>query len=144
MRLKDDPCDGPARSILIKVLILNLFPNCQINVKRSSYCLINSSLWKADADLSAPSHQTKVTANKTCRQAGREVLQLGSIKLVMAGTGCDNTAKVEQVNDCISCVCLYVCIVGLIFGYRDISCKLLPFLEINLTNIKICLSCPRF
>ncbi|XP_057419835.1 OVARIAN TUMOR DOMAIN-containing deubiquitinating enzyme 7 isoform X2 [Lotus japonicus] len=69
VRLKDDPCDGPARSILIK----------------------------ADADLSAPSHQTKVTANKTCRQAGREVLQLGSIKLVMAGTGCDNTAKVEQI-----------------------------------------------
>ncbi|RYR78774.1 hypothetical protein Ahy_A01g003635 isoform A [Arachis hypogaea] len=68
VRLKDDPCDGPARSIVIK----------------------------ADADLSATSHQAKVTANKAHAQAGRESFQPGSIKLVMAGSGCENTERVEQ------------------------------------------------
>ncbi|KAJ1389112.1 hypothetical protein SESBI_38568, partial [Sesbania bispinosa] len=51
----------------------------------------------ADADLSAPSHQTKVMANKSSGRAGRETFQPGSIKLVMTGTGCENTEKVEQV-----------------------------------------------
>ncbi|TKY55690.1 OTU domain-containing protein 3 [Spatholobus suberectus] len=69
VRLKDDPCDGPARPIVIK----------------------------ADADLSAPSHQTKVMENKPCGGAGRETFQPGSIKLVMAGTGCENAEKVEQI-----------------------------------------------
>ncbi|XP_061363618.1 OVARIAN TUMOR DOMAIN-containing deubiquitinating enzyme 7 isoform X2 [Gastrolobium bilobum] len=69
VRLKDDPRDGPARSIVIK----------------------------ADGDLSAPSHQTKVVANKNRWQAGRETFQPGSMKLVMAGSGCESTEKVEQV-----------------------------------------------
>ncbi|MED6198406.1 hypothetical protein PIB30_118767 [Stylosanthes scabra] len=69
VRLKDDSGDGPARPIVIK----------------------------ADADLSATSHQAKVTANKTRVQAGRETIQPGSIKLVMAGSGCENTEKVEQI-----------------------------------------------
>nr|KYP44921.1 OTU domain-containing protein 3 [Cajanus cajan] len=63
VRSKDDPCDGPARPIVIKPDSLN-------NVKSSSYCLINSSL---------------------------ESFQQGSIKLVMAGTGCENAEKVEQI-----------------------------------------------
>ncbi|XP_016185369.1 OTU domain-containing protein 3 isoform X5 [Arachis ipaensis] len=96
VRLKDDPCDGPARSIVIKVLIGILLPDSQININ-SSYCLINSSLFKADADLSATSHQAKVTANKAHAQAGRESFQPGSIKLVMAGSGCENTERVEQI-----------------------------------------------
>ncbi|KAK4262319.1 hypothetical protein QN277_027895 [Acacia crassicarpa] len=69
VRLKIDPGDGPARPIVIK----------------------------ADADLSATSHQAKVTANKSQRQAGRETFQSGSIKLVMAGSGCENAEKVEQI-----------------------------------------------
>ncbi|KAI9089327.1 hypothetical protein K1719_029606 [Acacia pycnantha] len=69
VRLKTDPGDGPARPIVIK----------------------------ADADLSATSHQAKVTANKSQRQAGRETFQSGSIKLVMAGSGCENAEKVEQI-----------------------------------------------
>ncbi|KAL2333521.1 hypothetical protein Fmac_014734 [Flemingia macrophylla] len=68
VRLKDDPCDGPARPIVIK----------------------------ADADLSAPSHQTKVM-NKPSGRAGRESFQQGSVKLVMAGTGCENAEKAEQI-----------------------------------------------
>ncbi|XP_014509808.1 OTU domain-containing protein 3 isoform X2 [Vigna radiata var. radiata] len=68
VRLKDDPFDGPARPIVIK----------------------------ADADLSAPSHETKVM-NKTHGRAGKETFQPGSIKLVMAGTGCENAEKVEQI-----------------------------------------------
>ncbi|CAJ1942853.1 unnamed protein product [Sphenostylis stenocarpa] len=69
VRLKDDPCDGPARPIVIK----------------------------ADADLSAPSHQTKGLDNKSHGRAGRETFQPGSIKVVMAGTGCENTEKVKQI-----------------------------------------------
>lgn len=142
VRLKDDPFDGPARSIVIKVLIGVLFPKSQINVKSSSYCLINSSLWKADADLSAPSHQTKVKANKSCGLAGRETFQPGSIKLVMAGTGCENTEKVEQVKKAHAFLCLYAyCLVWLIFLFQEISCSLLSFLEIyNLTYIMPSLS----
>ncbi|KAI4327428.1 hypothetical protein L6164_019891 [Bauhinia variegata] len=68
LRLKDDPCDGPARSIVIK----------------------------ADADLSATSQQAKVTANKSHPGAGREIIQPGSIKVVMAGSGCEDAEKVEQ------------------------------------------------
>ena len=66
--------------------------------KSSNYCLINSSLWKADADLSAPSYQSKVMDNKSRGQAYRETFQTGSIKLIMAGIGCENAEKVEQVK----------------------------------------------
>ncbi|GAU38298.1 hypothetical protein TSUD_157820 [Trifolium subterraneum] len=69
VRLKDDPGDGPARSIVIK----------------------------ADADLSAPSHQTKDRASKPYAQAGRKTFQPGSVKMVMAGSGCENREKVEQI-----------------------------------------------
>ncbi|XP_028764037.1 OTU domain-containing protein 3 isoform X3 [Neltuma alba] len=69
VRLKNDPGDGPARPIVIK----------------------------ADADLSATSHQAKVTANKSHRQGGGETFQSGSIKLVMVGSGCESAAKVEQI-----------------------------------------------
>ncbi|KAF7828702.1 OTU domain-containing protein 3 isoform X1 [Senna tora] len=69
VRSKDDPCDGPARPIVIK----------------------------ADADLSATSHQAKVMANKSHGHAGKETFQSGCIKLVMAGSGCENAEKVEQI-----------------------------------------------
>jgi len=36
--------------------------------------------------------------NKTRGRAGKETFQPGSIKLVMAGTGCENAEKVEQVK----------------------------------------------
>lgn len=69
VRLKDDPCDGPARSIVIK----------------------------ADADLSAPSHQPKDRARKPYAQASKKTFQPGSVKVVMAGSGCENREKVEQI-----------------------------------------------
>ncbi|XP_027346979.1 OTU domain-containing protein 3 isoform X2 [Abrus precatorius] len=69
VRLKEDPCDGPARKIVIK----------------------------ADADLSVLSHQTKVMTNKSPGQVGRETFHPGSIKLIMAGSGCENREKVEQI-----------------------------------------------
>ncbi|XP_027193013.1 OVARIAN TUMOR DOMAIN-containing deubiquitinating enzyme 7 isoform X2 [Cicer arietinum] len=71
VRLKDDPCDGPARSIVIK----------------------------ADADLSAPPHLMKDRASKPYEQAGRQTFQPGSVKVVMAGSGCENREKVEQILD---------------------------------------------
>lgn len=35
--------------------------------------------------------------NKSRGGAGRDIINAGSIKLVMAGTGCENTEKIEEV-----------------------------------------------
>ncbi|XP_021659834.2 OVARIAN TUMOR DOMAIN-containing deubiquitinating enzyme 7 isoform X3 [Hevea brasiliensis] len=69
VRLKEDPCDGPARPIIIE----------------------------ADADLSATSHKAKAAASKSKGGAVKDITDAGSIKLVMAGSGCQNAEKVEQV-----------------------------------------------
>uniref|UniRef100_A0A7N0ZZU6 OTU domain-containing protein n=1 Tax=Kalanchoe fedtschenkoi TaxID=63787 RepID=A0A7N0ZZU6_KALFE len=69
VRLKEDSCAGPARPILIK----------------------------ADAGLSATSHHKKVTPSKSREGYGCNIANEGSIKLVMAGTGCSNEEKVKQV-----------------------------------------------
>ncbi|RVX21081.1 hypothetical protein CK203_001715 [Vitis vinifera] len=69
VRLKEDPCDGPARPIIIK----------------------------ADTDLSVASHQVKGASSKSKSGAGRNIIDAGSIKLVMVGSGCENAEKVEQV-----------------------------------------------
>ncbi|KAI9165254.1 hypothetical protein LWI28_010503 [Acer negundo] len=69
VRLKEDTCTGPARPIVIK----------------------------ADADLSVASHQPKSAASKSEGGAGTDSINSGSMKLVMAGTGCGNAEKVEQV-----------------------------------------------
>ncbi|KAL6961465.1 ubiquitinyl hydrolase 1, partial [Sarracenia purpurea var. burkii] len=69
VRLKEDTCIGPARPIIIK----------------------------ADADLSATSHQAKVAVTKSNGGAGKNFIHVESIKLVMAGSGCEDAKKVEQV-----------------------------------------------
>ncbi|XP_057981614.1 OVARIAN TUMOR DOMAIN-containing deubiquitinating enzyme 7 isoform X2 [Malania oleifera] len=69
VRLKEDPCNGTARPIIIK----------------------------ADADISAASHQSKVTARKSEEGAGRNIIPAGSIKLVMAGSACESAEKAEEV-----------------------------------------------
>lgn len=69
VRLKEDTCTGPARPIIIK----------------------------ADADLSATSHQAKVAVTKSKGGAGKSFIHAESIKLVMAGGGCEDAKKVEQV-----------------------------------------------
>ncbi|KAJ0096596.1 hypothetical protein Patl1_28648 [Pistacia atlantica] len=69
VRLKEDPCNGSARPIIIKV----------------------------DADLSSASHQAKTAASKSKGGSGPNVINAGSIKMVMAGTGCENAERVEQV-----------------------------------------------
>ncbi|KAK9284856.1 hypothetical protein L1049_024036 [Liquidambar formosana] len=69
VRLKEDSCIGPARPIIIK----------------------------ADADLSATSHQAKDAVSKSKGGAGKNIIHAESIKLVMGGSGCENAAKVEQV-----------------------------------------------
>ncbi|KAG8641200.1 OVARIAN TUMOR DOMAIN-containing deubiquitinating enzyme 7 isoform X3 [Manihot esculenta] len=69
VRLKEDPCDGPARPVIIK----------------------------ADADLSATSDKAKAAASKCKRGAAKDIIDAGSIKLVMAGSGCESAEKVEQV-----------------------------------------------
>ncbi|KAK4733534.1 hypothetical protein R3W88_007795 [Solanum pinnatisectum] len=68
IRLREDSCTGPASPIIIK----------------------------ADADLSAKSREA-IAAAKSTGDTGRNVVQVGSIKVVMAGSGCDNREKVEQV-----------------------------------------------
>ncbi|PHT49854.1 hypothetical protein CQW23_09601 [Capsicum baccatum] len=68
VRLKEDPCTGPASPIIIK----------------------------ADADLSAKSREA-IAAAKSKGDTSRNMVQAGSIKVVMAGSGCDDREKVEQV-----------------------------------------------
>ncbi|ESR39177.1 hypothetical protein CICLE_v10026145mg [Citrus x clementina] len=67
VRLKEDSCIGSARPIIIK----------------------------ADADISAASIQSKTVTSKLKGAAG--IINAGSIKLVMAGSGCENSEKVEEV-----------------------------------------------
>ncbi|KAL7231779.1 hypothetical protein ACSBR2_009919 [Camellia fascicularis] len=69
VRLKEDTCTGPARPIIIK----------------------------ADADLSATSRQAKVAVTKSKGGAGKNFIHAEAIKLVMAGGGCEDAKKVEQV-----------------------------------------------
>lgn len=67
VRLKEDSCIGSARPIIIK----------------------------ADADISAASIQSNTVTSKIKGAAG--IIDAGSIKLVMAGSGCENSEKVEEV-----------------------------------------------
>lgn len=46
------------------------------------------------------SHQAKVVENKSKGGPGRNIVNAGSIKLVIAGTGCENAEKVEEVINC--------------------------------------------
>ncbi|XP_039004070.1 OVARIAN TUMOR DOMAIN-containing deubiquitinating enzyme 7-like [Hibiscus syriacus] len=69
VRSKEDPCNGPAIPIVIK----------------------------ADADISASSNQAKAAVSKTKGAAGKDSINAGSIKLVMARSGCESVDKVEQV-----------------------------------------------
>ncbi|KAF9682378.1 hypothetical protein SADUNF_Sadunf05G0102800 [Salix dunnii] len=69
VRSKDDPCDGPAQSIIIKV----------------------------DADLSATSAQAKAVSCKSKAGIAKDSFESGSLKLVMAGSGCGNAEKVKQI-----------------------------------------------
>jgi OTU domain-containing protein 3 len=50
-----------------------------------------------------PSHQTKDRASQPYAQAGEKTFQPGSVKVVMAGSGCENREKVEQVQ-LLSCL----------------------------------------
>ncbi|KAK3416366.1 hypothetical protein EUGRSUZ_H02072 [Eucalyptus grandis] len=68
MRLKEDTGDGPARPITIKV----------------------------DSSLSSSSRQAKAGSKKSKAGAGKDITDAVSIKLVMAGSGCENIEKVEQ------------------------------------------------
>lgn len=54
------------------------------------------SYLKADADLSAKSREV-IAAAKSKGDTSRNMVQVGSVKMVMAGSGCDNKQKVEQV-----------------------------------------------
>ncbi|OMO56635.1 Ovarian tumor, otubain [Corchorus capsularis] len=69
VRLKEDPCNGPAIPVIIK----------------------------ADADISASSNQAKAAVSKPKGTAGKDNINTGPIKLVLAGSGCESADKVEQV-----------------------------------------------
>lgn len=85
--------------------------------------LIIYSLWKADADLSATAHQPKAATRRSKEGTGVDNIHAGSIKMVMAGSGCENAEKVKQViigclfsssppplfslYNCSFCQCLY-------------------------------------
>ncbi|CAI0405769.1 unnamed protein product [Linum tenue] len=69
LRSKEDLCDGPARPIVIKVF------------------------HRADATLS----QVKAASSKSNGLVLGNKADSGSVKVVMAGSGCENIEKVEQV-----------------------------------------------
>ncbi|KAG0474669.1 hypothetical protein HPP92_014355 [Vanilla planifolia] len=69
VRLKSDPCEGPAGPIIIK----------------------------ADSNLSLLDHNQKAKANGLKGLCRMSLCDTGSVKLVMAGTGCENLSKIEQV-----------------------------------------------
>lgn len=70
VRVKEDTCAGAARPVIIK----------------------------ADADISTISHQAKVSlTNKSKGIADKNVIPAESIKMVMAGSGCENAKKAEHV-----------------------------------------------
>ncbi|KAG8384357.1 hypothetical protein BUALT_Bualt04G0109700 [Buddleja alternifolia] len=68
VRSKDDTCSGPARPIVIK----------------------------GDADLSAKPTQPKAATKKSKEGGGENDAYQDSIKLVKAGSGCEDAKKVEQ------------------------------------------------
>ncbi|XWS29806.1 hypothetical protein CRYUN_Cryun24cG0061900 [Craigia yunnanensis] len=69
VRLKEDPSNGPAMPIVIK----------------------------ADADISVSTNQAKAAVSKPKGAAVKDNINTGSVKLVMAGSGCESAEKVEQV-----------------------------------------------
>lgn len=70
VRLREDTCSGPARDIIIK----------------------------ADSSLPATSGEAKTAAvRKSTRLAGTSFVSSDSIKMVMAGSGCEDVKRAEQI-----------------------------------------------
>ncbi|KAM0039640.1 putative ubiquitinyl hydrolase 1 [Helianthus debilis subsp. tardiflorus] len=69
VRLKEDPCNGPATPIIIK----------------------------ADVDLSVKSHQTNAAVSKANGKSAKDVIQAESVRTVKAGSGCEDERKIQQV-----------------------------------------------
>lgn len=69
VRLKEDPCDGPARPIIIK----------------------------ADVNLTASLQQAKAAGASSKSRSSKNVVHGRTIKMVMAGSGCEDAEKAEQV-----------------------------------------------
>ncbi|XP_057544773.1 OVARIAN TUMOR DOMAIN-containing deubiquitinating enzyme 7 isoform X3 [Amaranthus tricolor] len=69
VRSKDDPCNGPARPIIIK----------------------------ADVDLTASSQLAKSTNGHSKAKSSNIGVHGGAIKMVMSGSGCTDVEKIEQV-----------------------------------------------
>ncbi|XP_038721909.1 OVARIAN TUMOR DOMAIN-containing deubiquitinating enzyme 7 isoform X2 [Tripterygium wilfordii] len=69
VRLKEDPCDGPARSMIIK----------------------------ADADLSMNSHKKSAAVSKCNGKGVKDMADPGSTKLVMSGSSCESVEEVKQI-----------------------------------------------
>lgn len=47
------------------------------------------------------SHQAKAAVSKSKGGTGKDIISAESIKLVIAGTGCEDADKVEQVTEAI-------------------------------------------
>ena len=60
-----------------------------------------------DADLSATAHQPKASVMQSKGGTGEDIIHAGSIKMVMAGTGCQDAEKVKQVI--LPCLNFFLC-----------------------------------
>ncbi|CAA3007269.1 Hypothetical predicted protein [Olea europaea subsp. europaea] len=58
--------------------------------------IVSNYIKKAYADLSLKADQTKVAATKSRREAGGKAIQEESIKMVKAGSGCEDSRKIKQ------------------------------------------------
>lgn len=107
VRLMEDTCAGPARPIIIKVsfcfsfFLFSYGSYACFNQKISSKILISpitrfSVEVKGDAVPSASSLPAKALATNS-KKRGESAISPGNVKLVMAGSGCQNSKKVEKV-----------------------------------------------
>lgn len=65
---------------------------------------------KADAYPSAMTHQAKVSLAKSKGLSGKNIINEASIKVVMAGSGCDEAEEVEQVSSSLRKMFVHVCV----------------------------------
>lgn len=102
VRLKEDTCAGPARLITIKVsFCFSFFPEYIFicgsfahfrNILTAHFIVL---MWKGDT-VPSGSIQAKVFSTSS-QKRGQSAISLGNIKLVMAGSGCQNSREVEKV-----------------------------------------------
>ncbi|OEL32731.1 OTU domain-containing protein 3 [Dichanthelium oligosanthes] len=91
VRLREDPCQGPAMQVNIKV-----FGNIGNTATYLGLFLFVIEL-QTDANISSSSKNAQTKAKDLKKSSHRSTYDQSSIKLIMAGTGCSDPAIAEHV-----------------------------------------------